>query len=184
MYASLFPAFVLLTTCLSSIFQFSITTVSIIELILISLSLIFDSPLFAVIAFSFEAGFCLFELFSGKCKNLPLIIHHVSTPMVIQFSLLLFELDYRLLAKLCLSFSVSTLIIAWSKKFHLKDKKWIRVSFLSLILFRLIVPIQLIYVIAKLLWASRPEWTRLYFTSVLMLYSLNVQIAIQLWPKI
>ena len=151
--------------------------VSCFGIILICISLMFSVYQFALVAFSLEIGYCVFELIRTMHGNRPVLIqtlmHHVCTFVAIQCSLLCVWVDWRILAQLSFAFFLSGGFVAGSKWIYTRNSRAKEISYWILLLYRLILPVPIIIYLLMNLLTERPPWARLYATSILLLWTLN-----------
>ena len=145
------------------------------------------SELVLLSAFSAEIGMCVFELlYLGIHRRLPVdaLVHHVCAPVSIALSLFT-SAEIGLLAKLSLSINVSNIVLTSSRLWWRRTRVGLLVSLITCMACRIILPV---YIVSQLVWAvvidpNRPEWSRLYCTSMLMLTYLNCQLTFSVYRK-
>jgi hypothetical protein len=165
---------------------------SLLSLILLGIGSITDSIILIVVSFGIEIGYCVFELIRvmamNRSKKSPLpvetLVHHICTPIVICFSLLRPAIPIGLLAVLNGAVATSNGVTSLGRILYMstgsiESKKFgLLTACITGVLCRLSVPMYVIGVIFSDLWQDqqRPEWTRIYATSLLMLMFLNCQL--------
>ena len=143
----------------------------------------------AIIGFGIEIGVCCFELIYLRNRmSVDTLVHHICTPVAIVGSLSLPSVGVAMLAYLCGSLSVGNAIILTSKLMATSSTKrrGLLLSFLAGLVLRVVIPILIVLslIVDIVSDASRPEWTRLYVTAMLMLLFLNVQLVVALYLRL
>ena len=165
---------------------------SFVSLVLLISGSISDSLLPIIVSFGIEIGYCVFELVRvmavNRSKKFPLpvdtLVHHVCTPLVICFSLFRPAIPIGLLAVLNGAIATSNGVtslgrILYMNRGSMESKKSGLLAACSTgLVCRIAIPAYVMLVIFADLWQDkqRPEWTRLYASSLLMLMYLNCQL--------
>jgi hypothetical protein len=152
------------------------------SIVLVCLGLWTKSDLFLFISFGIEIGICVFDLFQQPTPEV--LVHHICTPTAICFSFFRPSISVSLLGILNGSICISNFVSSLCRLVHIRwrslasKSNGLLTSFVCGLLFRIAAPGVIVSMILRDLWEDkeRPDWARLYATSVLMLMYLNIQL--------
>ena len=164
--------------------QYLVAT-STLSILLVVAGFFFTSDLLFIVSFGIEIGYCLFDLVvsdSRRRLGVEVLVHHTCSPVAIFLSLFRPNISLSLLGILNLSLSVSNVVTTVSRFLYQSGKRipkaqGLLVSCMCGFICRIAIPLYCVCVILSDLKRDRdrPEWARLYASSIMMLMYLNVQ---------
>ena len=167
---------------------------SFISIILLIFGVLFPGNWLFILSFGIEVGFCVFELLLQRPLSVETLVHHMCTIGSISFSLIRPSISINLLAFLNGSVVISNATTSLSRLlYHRTGSRFIKsrglfVSWIVAVVFRLVSPVLCASVILTDLFLDpdRPEYSRIFSTSVLILVYLNFQLTavlVSLWCR-
>lgn len=163
------------------IFLISTSTAS---LILLFSGVVFTQTVPIYVSFGIEIGSCVSDLFVGSIPTPDVFMHHVSTIIAISFSLFRDNISLEMLGVLNGSVCVSNLVASCSRLLYLRScelrfkQRGLLLTTAVAVVCRVMIPGWIVFEILLDLYrdGDRPEWARLFATSLLMLMFLNLQL--------